>query len=89
MIIPLWLKYTTFGLLGGAALLTLIRLLIGPTLTDRLIAFDLLAIIGVAFMVVLAATTKILFFFDSVLIWSFLAFIGTATFAKYLEKKAS
>ncbi len=88
MKITMWVQYTAFGLLAVAALLALLRLLKGPTLTDRLVAFDLLAIIGVGLMVMLAATTQMLYFFDSVLIWSFLAFIGTAAFAKHLEKKA-
>lgn len=72
----------TIGLVAAA-----IRLLLGPTLPDRVVALELLATL----MMGLAAVESILadapVFVDVAIVLSLVAFLGAVAFARYIERR--
>ena len=76
-----------FGLLLLALLGAFVRIVRGPTLADRVIALDLLAVTLVAFAGVYAARTGKIAFLDVSLALALVAFFTTVIFARYLERR--
>ncbi len=81
-----------FGLLllaalGLAALLAMVRLLLGPSLPDRVVALDLLAAIGVAVAALAALVHDQPAFLDVALGVALISFVGTVAFARFLEAR--
>jgi len=75
-----------YGLLIGAMFLALIRLIKGPTLPDRVVALDLIAITAVGLIGVYAVTTRQPIYIDEAMVLALIAFLGTLAFAHYIEK---
>ena len=67
--------------------LCLLRIALGPTLADRMVAIDILGILVVGVCALLAVKLEREFLIDISLAWVFLSFIGTIALAKYLEGK--
>lgn len=73
-------------LIGISALLSVIRLLAGPTPFDRLMASDTLAVIGIAFLVlfsVISGGTSL--YIDVAIVYAVIGFIGVVTIARFLK----
>ncbi|MBN1301951.1 MAG: hypothetical protein JW995_12115 [Melioribacteraceae bacterium] len=68
-------------------LLLFVRFIAGPTLEDRIIAIDLLAVVGVAFIAVYSMLSGVTVFLDVAIILGLLSFLGTVAFAFYLERR--
>jgi len=66
--------------------LTLLRFLKGPTLTDRVITFDVLSIMSLAMLVILSLYFKREIYLDIALVFGLIGFLGTTVFGRYLEK---
>ena len=77
--------YLCLAILAAAAALALGRLLKGPTVLDRIIGFDLVAICIVGMMVVLSVWWNTHLFIEIMLIFSLLGFVGTVAFVCYLH----
>jgi multisubunit Na+/H+ antiporter MnhF subunit len=75
-----------FGGLIAAVFLCLIRLAQGPTLMDRLLAFDMIAISAMGMLVLLSIQWQIAFYLELILIFSLLGFLNTVAFASYLHR---
>jgi len=65
------------------------RILRGPTLVDRAIAGDTLAIHVVAFVILATVHFQSLVLFDAVLIISILGFVSTVATAHYIGRRGS
>ena len=82
----------TFGLfvilpiLTIAVLLTLTRLIKGPTLSDRVVALDLMTTLGIGVIAAYAIAYHEPIFLDVALIVALVSFLGTIAFAYYVEK---
>lgn len=74
-------------MLAVAMLVTVVRLAIGPTLADQVVALDLIAIIGVAMMVVGAIAFDLTPLLDVAMLLALISFIGTIAFASYIERR--
>lgn len=72
-----------------AIVFCLLRMLKGPTLVDRSIAADTVAMQVVALVILLTVRLGTLQFFDAVLIVSFLGFISTLAFAQFIGRRRS
>jgi multicomponent K+:H+ antiporter subunit F len=72
--------------LGVSMALCLYRLARGPSLPDRALAMDTLAMNLIAVMVLLAIAQKTTAYFDAMLVIAVLGFIGTVAVSKYLLK---
>ena len=75
------------GLLALAALLGFVRLLRGPSLPDRVVAFDLLATVGVGISAVYAMAHDQPVFLDVAVVIALISFVGTVAFARYIEER--
>jgi multisubunit Na+/H+ antiporter MnhF subunit len=71
---------------GLAFLLTLARLLRGPSLPDRIIALDTLSINAIALLVLYGMVIDSTLFFEIALLIAVTAFIGTVALTKYLQR---
>ncbi len=65
----------------------IIRALLGPTSSDRVVAIDSLSSLMVAALVILGVHYQAVIYLDVALIYALLAFIGTLSISKYLEGK--
>ncbi|HSL90205.1 MAG TPA: monovalent cation/H+ antiporter complex subunit F [Ignavibacteriaceae bacterium] len=74
-------------IIGLSILFIFIRLVIGPTIEDRIVALDLLAANAIAFIAVYAIQSGTTTFLDVGVILALLAFLGTVAFAFYLERR--
>jgi multisubunit Na+/H+ antiporter MnhF subunit len=74
-------------MLSVAAGLFLLRVWRGPTLLDRILAFDGLVIAGVALLLVWSAQEHNPHYLELILIYSLLGFFGTAAFALFLTRR--
>ncbi|MFO7574355.1 MAG: monovalent cation/H+ antiporter complex subunit F [Bacteroidales bacterium] len=81
-----WIDFALWFLIALAAL-CLIRVILGPTVADRVVAIDILGIIVVGICVILSISTERSFLIDVGIAWIILSFIGTLTMAKYLERR--
>ncbi len=77
----------TFYLLMLFGLLALIRLVIGPTIPDRVVGLDAMTTITVAAMIVLAAIMEEPIIVDIALVYALLSFVATLYIARYLRRK--
>lgn len=76
------------GALGVAILLALARLVRGPSLPDRVVALDLIAVLSAAFATVYAMETEQPAFLDVAIVLALVAFLGTIAYAQYVERRA-
>jgi multicomponent Na+:H+ antiporter subunit F len=66
--------------------LCLLRMLKGPTASDRAVAVDTIATITTALLVLLGSIFKRYVYLDVALIYAVLTFIGSVAIARFLEK---
>jgi multicomponent Na+:H+ antiporter subunit F len=84
---PLPLALTVAEALLSASLgLTLLRLLRGPTLPDRVVALDLSAVLVVGFVAVYSVRAGSDVFLSAAVVLALLSFLGTVAFARFIEK---
>jgi multicomponent Na+:H+ antiporter subunit F len=76
----------TFGALSISLVAGLIRLMLGPSLPDRVVALDLIAYIVIAFIAAYAIYTGTADFIDAAIVVALIAFLGTTAFARYVQK---
>ncbi len=74
----------SFGLLGLAALFTLIRIARGPTLADRILGLEILSGIGAGFVASYAVHSGLTLYADVAIVLPLLSFLATAALARYL-----
>lgn len=65
----------------------LYRIIIGPTIPDRMVGVDIFGILVVGICAIISIQTERSFILDIGIAWIILSFIGTLTLAKYLTGK--
>lgn len=70
-----------------AMFLAVIRLAIGPSLADRVVALDLIGVFAVGFIAAYDIFTAEPVLLDAATVVGLIAFLGTVAFARYLERK--
>jgi len=73
-------------IIGGGILLCFLRMLKGPTASDRAVALDTFSTVTVGLLVILAYFLKRYIFLDVSLVYAVLTFVGSVTIARFLEK---
>jgi multisubunit Na+/H+ antiporter MnhF subunit len=81
-----YVLYAAFGILTLAIVLGLLRLARGPTVIDRIMAFDLITTSAVGMIVLLAIQWRTALYLELILIFSLLGFFGTVAFVYYLSR---
>jgi len=64
-----------------------VRFVKGPTIVDRIVAFDLIVTLGIAEIAIYSIIYDKPTFLDIATILALIAFLGTVAFAYYLEKR--
>jgi multicomponent K+:H+ antiporter subunit F len=72
------------GLVCVALLLNLWRLLVGPSLPDRLLALDTMFINSIALLVLYGLHSGSALYFEGALLIAMLGFVSTAAVCKYI-----
>jgi multicomponent Na+:H+ antiporter subunit F len=71
-------------LLSLAMVLTVVRIIIGPSLPDRVLALDLLTVVALGFVGVFAIRTGLTLYLDIAIALGLLGFLATLAFARYI-----
>lgn len=66
--------------------LALLRFLKGPTLSDRVVAFDVVGIMAVSLLIILALYFKRSLYLDIALVMGLIGFLGATIFGRFIEK---
>ena len=78
--------YAAFGLVSMALLLAFLRLLLGPTKADRILALDTLYVDTVALLVLLGIHLRSNLYFEAALLIAMIGFVGTVALSKFLTR---
>jgi multicomponent Na+:H+ antiporter subunit F len=73
------------AVIGFAVLISLIRLFLGPTSPDRVVALDTINTLVVGMMIALGAFYEEVIFIDIAIVYAVLSFVTTLFIAKYIE----
>lgn len=73
-------------LFGAAITITFIRIILGPTLPDRVIAMDVIGVNLISVIAILSILFGTKAFLEVILILAILAFISTIAFSRFLER---
>lgn len=76
------LGLTLIGVVAGCA-----RLVLGPSLADRVVSLDLIMVLLVAITALLALTTGKAAYLDLGLVLALVGFLATVAFARYAERR--
>jgi len=74
-------------IMSAAFVLAFIRLLRGPSLPDRVVALDLMATIGIAFIAAYAVLTNQSVYLDVASVVALISFLATIAFAYYARRE--
>ncbi|AYM56610.1 cation:proton antiporter [Agrobacterium fabrum] len=70
--------------LSAAFLLTVYRVVVGPTLPDRIVALDMLVGIAIGFIAVIAIRTGFTLYVDIAIALGLVGFLATVAFARFV-----
>ncbi len=73
-----------FAMIGLSLLLNLWRLLIGPSVPDRILALDTMYINTIALIILYGMTMGTALYFEAALLIAMLGFVSTVAVCKYL-----
>lgn len=82
------LAFVLLGVLSLGIVLVFLRLLRGPNIPDRLVALDLLTTVGVGIAALYSIAYDEPVYLDVAIVLALVAFLGTVTFSRYIEKWA-
>lgn len=71
-------------MLGLALLIASVRVIIGPTLGDRVLALDLLTVVAMGFVGTIAIRTGLYLYLDIAIALALLGFLATIALARYI-----
>lgn len=71
-------------MLGLAMLIAVVRVVLGPTLADRVLALDLLTVIAMGFVGAIAIRTGLTLYLDIAIALALLGFLATVAFTRYI-----
>jgi len=79
--------YISLAFVMIAFFLTFLRLAIGPSTPDRIVALDLFTVLTIGMIVSYIFLTKQVVFLYAAVILALIAFLGTVAYARFLEKR--
>lgn len=68
-------------------LISLLRLILGPTIPDRVVALDTINTLIIAGMILFGAAYEEVIYIDVAIVYALLSYIGTLYIAKYMERR--
>jgi multicomponent Na+:H+ antiporter subunit F len=79
---------TALVLLAVAFLLIVVRVIIGPTLPDRIVALDMLVAAAIGFIAVIGIKTGYALYVDIAIALGLVGFLATVSFARFIMTQA-
>ena len=76
-----------FPMVMAAVVLAFLRLARGPSLSDRIVALDMMTVLIVAFCGLFAISTGVPAFLDVAAIVALIGFLATVALARYVERR--
>ncbi|HEV7344827.1 MAG TPA: cation:proton antiporter [Devosia sp.] len=83
-----WTSLIALVLLGLALVISAIRIVIGPTLADRVLALDMMTVVAMGFVGAIAIHTRQFLYLDIAIALALLGFLATTAFARYVLSRA-
>lgn len=77
----------SLGVLTVAFLLTIYRIVVGPTLPDRILALDMLIAVVIGYIVVIAIRTGFVLYLDIAIALGLVGFLSTVAFARFVLQR--
>jgi multicomponent Na+:H+ antiporter subunit F len=77
------------ALLATAGALLVVRIIIGPSVADRVVAVDALLVVVISGLAVNAAATGRSAFVDVAVVVGLLGFVGTGVAARFIERRGA
>jgi multicomponent Na+:H+ antiporter subunit F len=74
------------GLAAVAFLLAMARFVRGPLTFDRVVAFDVMTIVGITGIVLVAVVEDRVIYLDVALVYALMSFLGVIVVARHLER---
>lgn len=74
----------SLGILSLAFILTIIRIIRGPGLPDRILGLDMLVSIGIGYIAAVAVKTSFFLYLDVAIALGLVGFLATVAFARYV-----
>ena len=85
--ILLYATTLALGMLTLALLLSVVRLLRGPTLPDRILALDTMTTLAIGFICVMAIRTGVTLYLDVAIAIGLVGFLSTVALARYVLQR--
>lgn len=82
-----WSLDIALGVLSLSLLLTVARVVIGPTLPDRVLALDMLVAVAIGFIAVLGIRTGHALYADIAIALGLVGFLATIAFARFILQR--
>ncbi len=76
-------------ILSISFVITIVRIVIGPTLPDRILALDMLVSVGIGFIAVIGIKTRYFLYVDIAIALGLVGFLATVAFARFVLSKAT
>lgn len=81
-----WVSMFAYVALAAAFVMALVRMVLGPSLPDRIVALDMLAYLAVGFIALTSLVNGQPIFLDVALALALIAFLAVVAFARYVEQ---
>lgn len=78
--VALWVSTLAF-------VLTVLRIILGPTLPDRVVALDMLVSIGIGYIALIAIKTGFSLYLDIAIALGLVGFLATVAFARFVLQR--
>jgi len=82
----LMLEIAVYGL-TASSLLSMVRVVIGPTAEDRMVGFNLVSAQVLAIFILIAVQKSQTIYLDVALVYAILGYIGILAIAKYIRSR--
>lgn len=76
--------YITFGALALGQVFSMVRLVLGPTYGDRILALDTMVVNAIGLVVVLGISQGVQIYFEVALLIAMLGFVSTVALARFI-----
>lgn len=83
-----FIVYMTLVIIMISILLFLVRIFLGPSISDRIMGLDALGVTLVGFIGVVMILQDTIAYSDVILVLSILSFVGTIAMTKFIERGA-
>lgn len=82
-----WAALVALALLSLSFIITVVRVVLGPTLPDRILGLDMLVAAAIGFIAVQGITTGFALYLDIAIALGLVGFLATVAFARFISTR--